>query len=186
MPVIRFAGKEFSLKDNENLLSGLLRNRAKMPFSCRAGVCHSCLLKLDQGTIPANSQQTLSQIYIKNDCFLACQSFVNSALVVSIPGRDEIPARITHLKRLNPTEILLTLSPLFPFNGLVGENIHILSRSGEKSQLPMLAINTEENTIEFAVTRKVGDAFSSWLHEHARVDDQLIVSNPMLLNKISD
>lgn len=180
MPIIRFSGKDFSLNDNENLLSGLLRNQARVPFSCRAGICQSCLLKLDRGTMPANSQQNLNQAQIKNNCFLACQSSVNSPLVVSMPGRDEIPARITHLKQTDPTEILLTISPLYPFNGTMGETVHILSCSGIETQLPMLAINTEENTIEFAVARKVGDSFSSWLHEHARVDDPLTISNPVL------
>ena len=176
MPIIRFAGKEFSLNDNENLLTGLLRNQARVPFSCRAGVCHSCLLKLDRGAVPANSQHNLDQSQINNNCFLACQSVVNSPLVVSIPKREEIPVRIINLKYTDPTEILLTVSPLFPFNGTVGETVHILSRMGIEAQLPMLAINTEENTIEFAVARKVGDPFSSWLHELAQVDDQLVVS----------
>ena len=177
MPIIRFAGKAFSLNDNENLLSGLLRNQARIPFSCRAGVCHSCLLKLDQGTVPANSQHNLNQSDIKNNCFLACQSVVNSPLVVSIPKREEIPVRIINLKHTGPTEILLTVSPQFPFVGSVGETVYILSHAGIETQLPMLAINTEKNTIEFAVARKAGDSFSSWLHEHARVDDLLIVSN---------
>lgn len=180
MPIIRFAGKDFSLNDNENLLSGLLRNQARVPFSCRAGVCQSCLLKLDRGTMPANSQKNLDQTQIKNKCFLACQSNVNSPLVVSMPKRDEIPARIINLKQTDPTEILLTISLLYPFNGVVGESVHILSHSGIETQLPMLAINTEENTIEFVVARKVGDSFSSWLHEHARAGDQLTISNPVL------
>ena len=180
MPIIRFSGKDFSLNDNENLLSGLIRNQAGVPFSCRAGICQSCLLRLDRGTMPANSQHNLNQAQIENNCFLACQSNVNSPLVVSVPKRNEIPARITNLKQTDPTEILLTISPLYPFNGSVGESVHILSCSGIETQLPMLAINTEENTIEFVVARKVGDPFSSWLHEHARADDLLTISLPVL------
>lgn len=182
MPIIRFAGKDFSLNDNENLLSGLLRNKARVPFSCRAGVCQSCLLRLERGTIPANSQHNLTRAQIKNHCFLACQSRVNSSLVVSIPGRDEIPVRIIDLKQTDPTEILLTLSPLYPFNGSVGESVHILSCSEIETQLPIMAVNSEKNTIEFAVARKVGDPFSSWLHEHAAVGDQLVLLNRHLPN----
>ena len=178
MPIIWFSGKAFSLNDNENLLSGLLRNRARIPFSCRAGVCHSCLLKLESGNIPLNSQHNLSEAQIKNNCFLACQSTVSSPLVVSIPERNEIPARITNLKQTGPTEILLTISPLYPFSAVAGETVHILSCVGIETQLPILAINTEKNAIEFAVARKAGDSFSSWLHKDAQADDQLILSQP--------
>lgn len=175
MPIIRFAGKDFSLKDNENLLSGLLRNQARVPFSCRAGVCHSCLLKLEHGEIPVNSQPNLNQAQINNHCFLACQSFVDSALVVSIPQRDEIPARIAKLEPINPTDVRLTLSTRFPFNGVPGETAYILTHQETETQLPILAINTEKNAIDFAVARKVGDPFSSWLHEHAREGDEVII-----------
>ncbi len=176
MPIIYFVGKEYTLAEGENLLSGLLNQQARMPFSCRAGICHSCLLKLDQGMMPENSQIHLSTTQQNKRYFLACQSHVHSDLHVSIPERDEIPARAVKLTPINATEIILTLSTRFPFKGHAGELVGIISQTGVQSQLPIQVISAEKNTIEFVVKRKAGDEFSRWLHDKCQNGDGFMLS----------
>ena len=175
MPVIHFAGKQYALEPGENLLSGLLRQQAKIPFSCRAGVCQSCILKLDQGDIPNNSQLPLNTDQMKKQCFLACQSSVQSDLSISIPERNEIPARIVALQATTATQLQLILSTRFPFNGKAGDLVLILSQTGHQAQLPIATINSEQNTIEFIITRKAGDEFSRSLHDSAQTGDAFIL-----------
>ncbi|OED44025.1 hypothetical protein ACH42_08605 [Endozoicomonas sp. (ex Bugula neritina AB1)] len=175
MPVIIFAGKQYALEEGENLLSGLLRQQATLPFSCRAGVCHSCLLKVDQGSVPENSQHTLSSEQIQKQCFLACQSSVQSDLHASIPGRDEIPARVIELITISDTKLQLTLSTRFPFNGQKDDTIHITSSSGAHSQLIIETINAEQNIITLTIKRKAGDEFSRYIYDTTQSGDAFII-----------
>ena len=175
MPVIYFAGKQYALDEGENLLSGLLRQQVRIPFSCRAGVCHSCLLKLDKGTLPLESQLTLSADQREKQCFLACQSLVNSDLSISMPSRNFIPARVINLTKLSATELQLTLSTRFPLDVQVGHSIKLSTQAGVESQHTVHAVNCTQDTIELIVFRKAGDEFSRWLHESCQTGDSFIL-----------
>lgn len=175
MPVIYFAGKQYTLEEGENLLSGLLAQHASIPFSCRAGVCHSCLLKAEQGSVPDNSQLTLSPEQVQKRCFLACQSTVRSDLSLSIPGRDAISARVTHLESVSATALQLTLSTRFPFRGQPGERIRISSHQGFQSQQTLQSIDPEQNALTLTIERKAGDSFSRFIHDETQPGDTFVL-----------
>lgn len=63
------------LDGGENALSCLLRAGCAIPHSCRAGICHSCLMKMEEGDIPEDAQYGLSENLRRQDFFLACQCY---------------------------------------------------------------------------------------------------------------
>ena len=49
MPELTIAGQTISAADDGNLLDTLLAAGLAIPYSCRAGSCHACLLRCTAG-----------------------------------------------------------------------------------------------------------------------------------------
>jgi len=70
---VSYNGKIFPLKEGETVLDCLLREGQGVAYSCRAGVCHSCMMKMPSGTIPPEAQEGLKPALKQQGFFLACQ-----------------------------------------------------------------------------------------------------------------
>jgi ferredoxin len=70
---VSYNGKTFPLKEGETVLDCLLREGQGVAYSCRAGVCHSCIMKMPSGTIPPEAQEGLKPALKQQGFFLACQ-----------------------------------------------------------------------------------------------------------------
>lgn len=57
----------------ETVLNALLRAGINVPFSCKAGVCHTCLARCTQGAIPEKAQRGLTPELIEKRYFLPCK-----------------------------------------------------------------------------------------------------------------
>ncbi len=168
MPVIQFQGNSYLLDENENLLDGLLRHRVRVPFSCRAGVCHSCLLRvINRQGEPCQSPSHL----------LACQTVVQVDLSLALPTRDEMPGIITELTRLNATEIRIEVSLRLPFAVRSGEHVTLVCNEGFESVFAVSAISADSQTLSCVIKRVAGGCqFSAWIHSQAQTGDRLMVS----------
>ncbi|WP_067522101.1 2Fe-2S iron-sulfur cluster-binding protein [Endozoicomonas ascidiicola] len=176
MPAIEFQGQCFQLDDNENLLDGLLKQKASVPFSCRAGVCHSCLLQVTEGKPPADSQQFLTEKQTAKGFMLACQAHVIEDITVRLPLRDEVPGIITGLTQLSPTEIRLTMSTRLPFSISKGDQVYLVNHEGFEGHYPVADVSDDLLIIECLIERKAGgDPFSAWVHSDAQTGLRLML-----------
>ena len=178
MPEIKIFDSLCQLEQGENLLDGLLRQGIRIPYSCRAGICHSCLLKLENGCPPKGSQDLLSNKQVQNHYILACQSTVSGNLHVELIQRDEMPATIVSIEKISPTCIALILSPRFPIQKAVNGfpptiALDVSHDIGEQCQIER--INGDGREVMVLVERKAGDSFSSWVHEQATKGDQVML-----------
>lgn len=70
---VRLDGVELSVRANESLLDACQRSAIEVPFSCRAGSCHTCLLRCTEGAIPEAAQHGLDPALCQQGYLLACQ-----------------------------------------------------------------------------------------------------------------
>lgn len=176
MPEIQFQGNSYSLDEKENLLDGLLRQHARAPYSCRAGVCHSCMLRVTTGCAPAVAQSLLTEEQIRKGYILACQTKVTGDLSLALPTRDEVPGILTELESLSSTEITIKVSTRLPFEVSVGEHITLVSNEGFEATYPVTGHSEDLQTLECTITRSAGGSpFSAWIHSEARTGDRLMV-----------
>ncbi|WP_257293474.1 2Fe-2S iron-sulfur cluster-binding protein [Endozoicomonas sp. YOMI1] len=176
MPKVQFQGNSYPIGENENLLDGLLRQHARVPYSCRAGVCHSCLLRVTAGCAPAKAQSLLTAEQIKKGYILACQTKVTGDLSLALPTRDEVPGILTELESLSSTEVIIKLSTRLPFEVAIGEHITLVSNEGFEATYPVTGVNSDLQTLECIIVRSAGGSpFSAWIHSEARAGDRLMV-----------
>ena len=84
------------------MLDALARAGVKVPSSCRAGACQSCLVQVTHGAIPERSQIGLKDSLRSQNFVLACQSIPVGDVEVSVDAAQdlEVPARIHDVVRL--------------------------------------------------------------------------------------
>jgi len=73
-----FNQQEFNEEDNESVLDLLLRQNIDISFSCRTGLCQSCLLQADNCEPDKNAQTGLKDIAVEQQQFLACMQKASS------------------------------------------------------------------------------------------------------------
>ena len=97
MAKIHFGNQSYAAAPGESLLDTLLANHCRVPWSCRAGLCHSCLMQATLGEVPSEASPGLSQDQINSGFFLACQCFPTNDITVRLPERhlQPQPALIT-------------------------------------------------------------------------------------------
>ena len=65
----------FNVLENEILLDAAIRQNIKIPFSCRSGMCGTCIANCNKGSVVMDDKQTfLSNESIDKSKILLCQS----------------------------------------------------------------------------------------------------------------
>ena len=67
---------------HETVLNALLRAGIDIPFSCKAGVCHTCLSQCTEGQIPASAQCGLAAHLLEQRYFLPCKCQATTAMTI--------------------------------------------------------------------------------------------------------
>ncbi|MGB1270757.1 MAG: 2Fe-2S iron-sulfur cluster-binding protein [Endozoicomonas sp.] len=176
MPVIHYRGQKVNVNCDENLLDGLLRHSVRVPFSCRSGYCHSCLLKVDKGKPPLDGQKNLTQNEIDQNLILACQSQVEANLDLSLPARQKTPAVIALIEHLDSTSIKLSLSLRHPLAPQPESQIKLISPEGQEHSVNVTTVLMKGKNLEMIVKRKAGDAFTAWLYQQAKTGHHLMLT----------
>ncbi len=159
MPVIQFLGSAYLLDDGENLLDGLLRHNARVPHSCRAGVCHSCRLRTTTGAT-----------------LLACQTTATAPLCLALPRRNEVSGIITAITPHTATEVTVEIATRLPLSVAAGETVTLVSADGLEENFMLINHDETRQTLTCNVTRVAGGSpFNTWVHAMAAVGDRLMV-----------
>ncbi len=72
---VSYNGKDFVLGKGESVLDCLLRSGQMVAYSCRAGMCHSCIMKTNAGQPPPAAQEGLHPSVKQQGFFLSCQYY---------------------------------------------------------------------------------------------------------------
>ena len=171
MALIQFGEHKINIAPDETVLDTLLRNNIRVPWSCRAGLCHSCIIQATHGTIPPEAQKGLTQDQIQQRLLLACQCYPESPLTLQLLRREQQPVQtvITEKKSISPTLLELTLSPRLPVNYRPGQFIHLSCEKNEPGhRYTLISRPWAEPDLRIHIARRAGGVFSSWLFEETR------------------
>src|SRR4029434_10749393 len=153
-------------------------NGVKAAHSCKAGSCGSCLMRASVGAVPVRAQAGLKDSWKAQGYFLACVCRPETDL--SITGVDadaQLGATITALDLLSRDVMRVRLSCDAPISFRAGQYVTIL-REGGLARSYSIASLPEESAIELHVRRIAGGKMSGWLHDEARVGDQVSIVGP--------
>ncbi len=172
MPELYVGERHWSVSTGSNLLDALSQAGVAVPYSCRAGSCHACLVRC-RGEVEDQQPDALSPAQRENGWRLACQCRVTADLHVEAfdPSRDGVPAAVVGVEWLSTHVLRLRLQPERGLRYRAGQ--HLVLWAGPVARPYSLASLPEEDPfLEFHLDCRQPGAFSDAARQ-LRVGDRL-------------
>lgn len=172
MPELHVGARHWSVSTGSNLLDALNQAGVAVPYSCRAGSCHACLVRC-QGEVDDKQPDALSPAQRQDGWRLACQCQVTGDVQVEAfdPLRDGSAATVLSADWLSPTVLRLRLQPERGLRYRAGQ--HLVLWAGTVARPYSLAsLPGEDPFLEFHLDCRLPGEFSD-LARQLQVGDQL-------------
>jgi ferredoxin-NADP reductase/ferredoxin len=164
VPRLRFEGREFELAEGESVLDCLDRNQAGVPSFCRNGVCQSCLVRCEEGEVPAAAQVGLKPAWRAQGWMLSCMCRPVGDMQVA--RCDASPVFATEVVDVLPLaarvlRVRLHRPPGFEYAG--GQFIQLRRPEDGLMRPYSLASTPDEQLLELHVALLPAGRMSQWL-----------------------
>jgi NAD(P)H-flavin reductase/ferredoxin len=161
-PLISAAGRTWPVSSGSNLLDALNGAGLRVPYSCRSGSCHACLVRCVRGEVLDDQPEALSEARREQGWRLACQCQVVGDVEVQLfdPARDGLPAQVQALDWLTSSVLRLRLLPDKPLRYAAGQYLVLWSATGVARPYSLASLPGEEPWLEFHLDCRQGGAFS--------------------------
>src|SRR5471032_2026287 len=160
MPELHVGERHWSVATGSNLLDALNLAGVAVPYSCRAGSCHACLVRC-QGEVEDKQPDALTPAQRQDGWRLACQCQVAGDVQVEAfdPLRDGLPATVLSADWLNPSVLRLRLQPERGLRYRAGQ--HLVLWAGSVARPYSLAsLPQEDPFLEFHIDCRLPGEFS--------------------------
>ncbi|ETK15849.1 hypothetical protein H097_22068 [Pseudomonas sp. FH4] len=172
MPELHVGARHWSVSTGSNLLDALNQAGVAVPYSCRAGSCHACLVRC-QGEVEDKQPDALSPAQRQAGWRLACQCQVTGDVQVEAfdPLRDGAAATVLSADWLSPTVLRLRLQPERGLRYRAGQ--HLVLWAGTVARPYSLAsLPQDDPFLEFHLDCRLPGEFSD-LARQLQAGDQL-------------
>ncbi len=178
---LTFNTNTYKHKNNETVLDTLLRHGVDIAFSCRNGVCHTCLLRVVEGEVNKESQQGLNKRLLEKNYFMPCKcNPVSDLLMQERSNVDFInTAVISEKKMLSRNVCQLFLEPIQEIFYHSGQFINIYKKNTSLMRSYSLAsVLHHDYFLELHIKRHLLGSVSRWLVDDVSIGDEIEFSTP--------
>jgi len=179
MPELTVGNRCWPVAPGSNLLDALNQAGVTVPYSCRAGSCHACLVHCVQGLLSDSRPDALSDEQRRLGWRLACQCQVVEDLHVETfdPVRDGLPATVSGLDWLSSSVLRLRLQPQRPLRYRAGQHLVLWAAGQIARPYSLASLPEDDRFLEFHLDCRHPGQFS----DAAR---QLQLGDPMRLGEL--
>ncbi|MCJ8204264.1 iron-sulfur-binding ferredoxin reductase [Pseudomonas sp. RGM2987] len=145
MPELTAAGRQWTVAAGSNLLDALNEAGVAVPYSCRAGSCHACLVQCVGGDVRDSRPDALSPAQRDQGWRLACQCHVLDDVQIHTfdPQRDGQAAMVAAVDWLGGEVLRLRITPERALRYRAGQ--HLVLWAGNVARPYSLASLPEED-----------------------------------------
>ncbi|WP_298183637.1 iron-sulfur-binding ferredoxin reductase [uncultured Pseudomonas sp.] len=163
MPELRVAERCLEVSPASNLLDSLLVAGIAVPYSCRAGSCHACLVRCVRGELLDAKPEALDTTQREQGWRLACQCRVIEDVQVEVfdPLRDGLPATIHSCDWLSADVLRLRLTPPQVLRYNAGQHLQLWSEGGVARPYSLASLPGDDAWLEFHIDCRQGGAFAT-------------------------
>jgi NAD(P)H-flavin reductase/ferredoxin len=161
MPELRAGDRQWLVAPGINLLDALNGAGLAVPYSCRAGSCHACLVRCVSGEPLDALPEALDARKRDLGWRLSCQCRVVDDLSVEIfdPLRDGSPAKVVACDWLSASVLRLRLEPERPLRYRAGQHLVLWTASGVARPYSLASLPGEDPFLEFHIDCRHPGAF---------------------------
>ncbi|MGH1485009.1 MAG: 2Fe-2S iron-sulfur cluster-binding protein [Cellvibrionaceae bacterium] len=176
MPNITYNDTAISIEEPETILEGLEREGFKIPFSCRAGLCHSCMMQAEEQP-PVTAQQGLSDNQKAQNFFLACSCIPKVDMQINLIGdTNRIQGKVVDKKLLNNDVLGLFIQ--IDCRWFPGQYLNVWFDDTQGRSYSIASLCDDNKIIELHIKRHDQGLVSRWLHDEVMVDQSITLSKP--------
>ncbi|MES2821644.1 MAG: iron-sulfur-binding ferredoxin reductase [Pseudomonadota bacterium] len=174
MPELGVGARQWPVAPGSNLLDALHQGGVAVPYSCRAGSCHACLVRCVRGEPLDARPEALDATRRAAGWRLACQCRIVEDLQVEVfdPLRDGLPAQVQGCDWLSDSVLRLRLLPERPLRYRAGQHLVLWSAEAVARPYSLASLPGEDPWLEFHVECRPGGAFGE-AARHFKVGDSL-------------
>jgi ferredoxin-NADP reductase/ferredoxin len=180
MVQIRYGKQRYDLPEQQSVLDCLLGHGVPIPFACKSGVCHSCMMKATGGQPPESSQNGLKSSLKLTRHFLPCICHPSEDLEISLPqdGHSVTPATVKQLKLLNGDIMQVALECHNPIEYRPGQFINLFRDPALGRSYSLASVPGRDDHLHLHVRRLPQGRVSGWIHEELHAGDTVEVRGP--------
>ncbi|MCH8188219.1 MAG: 2Fe-2S iron-sulfur cluster binding domain-containing protein, partial [Proteobacteria bacterium] len=173
-------GQAYDCGPGENVLDALLRQGVALSFSCKKGVCQSCLMKVDAGEAPATAQEGLRDTLREQGYFLPCVCRPPTALKISRPddAAAYLPARVLAVEPLAESIRRVFLEPSAAFQYRAGQFVNMRRQDGLARTYSLATVPGQEPFPGVDVKLMPGGRMSTWVFDGLTPGTVLDIQGP--------
>jgi len=177
---IRYAGESYPAEPGEKVLDVLLRNNVDKSYSCRQGVCLSCITRCTEGDISEDAQKNIKPTLAKQGYFLACQAVITSDMVLATPDNAALYTRtkVRSIDSYGPDILRLVLQPATPLYYHAGQYANLRRPDGLSRSYSMASVPFLDGALEFHIRKMPTGRMSNWIADHLKVGHSLDLQGP--------
>lgn len=161
MPELRVGDRQWSVAPGCNLLDALNAAGCGVPYSCRAGSCHACLVRCLEGEPADEHPEALKAEQRDRGWRLACQCRVDADLRVALfdPRQDGQPARVVAADWLGGEVLRLRVQALNGLRYQAGQHLVLWNAEGVARPYSLASVPGEDPWLEFHIDCRQPGAF---------------------------
>lgn len=180
MVSIRFADARYACRPKETVLDALLRQDVSVPFSCKNGVCLTCMLRASEGGLPAKAQAPLKETLRAQGYFLSCLCQPTHDMAVALPDDASLfgRARVVAVDDLAPQIRRMRLAPATPLYYHAGQFVNLRRADGLQRSYSLASVPRLDSELEIHVKRLPGGAMSNWVFHGLKPGDTFDLQGP--------
>ncbi|MDD5034723.1 MAG: FAD-binding oxidoreductase [Methylococcaceae bacterium] len=180
MAKISYGPTSFVLADEQSVLEGLAGHGISVPFSCKAGVCQTCLMRATAGTPPTEAQNGLKVNLKQRNYFLACICHPKNDLTVALPDdvHDSVPAIVWKLELLNKEIMQVELESQTPIDYRAGQFINLVHDDVHVRSYSIASVPRLDKHLQLHVRRLPQGKVSGWIHDDLRIGQEVEIRGP--------
>lgn len=178
MPTIEFEGGQYQSEPGESVLDCLLRYGVSVNYSCKAGLCQSCMMVAVEGKPTTASQEGIRDTLKAQDYFLMCSCVPETDMTLAAPDRAgySFETQVLSLDWLSADVIRLRLVRPENYDYLPGQFLNLTNDAGISRSYSLASVPALDDFLELQVRVVPGGQVSGWVAKGLQVGDSVTIS----------
>ncbi len=175
MHSITYNNKEYYCRENESVLNTFLRYGVNVPFSCKYGICHTCILRCTNAKPPELSQDGIDRSLSEKNYFKSCTCIPTQDMSIALPDPDDKLNIATFVRKeqLSHDMYRLKFKTSAHFTYQAGQYIKIVGPDDQVRSYSLASVQNKDPFLEIHVKRVNGGKMSHWLLDELAIGDKI-------------
>lgn len=165
---------------SETVLDTLLRHEVVVPYSCKSGLCQTCMLRATKGEVPEHAQKGLKDSLRDQQYFLACLCKPHEDLYITSADDAELfEHAVVREKNMLAKDICqLIIEPAMPLYYHAGQFINLRRDAGLIRSYSLASLPQTDSCLELHIKRFKNGKMSQWLIDTVQVGESIDIQGP--------